>query len=163
MKKLPAVAVAAISLMGLAQAIDLPLMKEGLWSIRTQTTNNPGNNKTDFTQKLCRSHAYEEYARGLAKNRPGCKTISESLSGGVYTTEVECAERGTVIKSKTVATSQGDSAAHSESHATYTPAFHGMSEMIMIQDQKYLGSCPSGVGPGDRIAQDGAVTHTWKH
>ena len=163
MKVLPAVATAALLLISLAQAIDFPLVKEGLWSIRMQTTENPGNKKTDFTSKLCRNHAYDEYSRALAKKQPTCKTINENLSGGKYTSETECTVRGSVLRTKAVVTIQGDSETHSESHTTYMPPLFGMSEEDIIQDQKYLGNCPAGVEPGDRIAQDGKVTHTWRH
>jgi hypothetical protein len=162
-KVLPAVLTAVLLLMiGLAQAIDLPSMKEGLWSIRMQTTDNPGNKKTDFTSKLCRNHAFDEYSRGLAKKMPGCKTINENFSGSKYTSEMECTTQGSVLRSKTLTTIQGDSETHSETHVTYTPPLRGVSDEDLIQDQKYLGSCPTGVGPGDRISQDGTIMHTWR-
>jgi hypothetical protein len=65
----------------------------------------------------------------------------------------------TVIDSKGTATFQGDSAAHSETHATYSPAMAGLSETTMIMDQKYVGACPAGAVAGDRIAADGRITH----
>jgi hypothetical protein len=163
MKKVPAVAFGVVVLIGLAQAIDYPQMKEGLWSITMQIINNPGNVKTRGTQKLCRSHAYDDYARSLAKNTAGCKTVSENVSGGTYTIELECLQKGTTLKSKTVATLQGDSSVHSEGHTTYSPALRGVSEMTMMQDQKYVGSCPAGIMPGDRISEDGTVMHLWRH
>jgi hypothetical protein len=69
----------------------------------------------------------------------------------------------TVIETKGTATFSGDTSTHSESHATYTPAMAGISEMTMIQDQKYVGSCPAGAQPGDRINADGTVIHLGKH
>ena len=150
-------------LVGLALAIEPPQMKEGLWSVRTQMTDDPGNVKRDFTQKLCRSQAYDQHALDLAKNLKGCKVVSENFTGGTYTAESECNVQGAVIKSKATTTYQGDTAFRSESHATYTPAFHGVSETTVMVDQKYLGACPAGVQPGDRIAADGSITHTWRH
>ncbi len=158
MRKLPAIAVATVVLIGLAQAIDYPRMKEGLWAISQQTISSPGNVKRQITQKICRSHAYDDYARARLRNAPGCKA-SENFSGSTYTTELECIIKGTTTKSKTVVTMQGDSAVHSESHSTYSPALGGMSDMTIIQDQKYAGSCPSGIAPGDLISEDGKVTH----
>jgi hypothetical protein len=32
----------------------------------------------------------------------------------------------------------------------------------MIQDQRYLGSCPAGMKPGDRIMADGSIVHRAK-
>ena len=163
MRKIAGAVMAAGLFLALAQPVSPPPVKEGLWSVHMISVDNPGNRKTDFTSKLCRSHAYDEYAQSLAKNRPGCKMLHENLSGGVYSAESECNVAGTVIRTSAKTTLQGDTAFHSESHATYTPAFHGTTESTIVIEQAYLGSCPAGVQPGDRIAQDGTVTHTWRH
>jgi hypothetical protein len=163
MRKTPVFVLVILFLVGLALAVEPPPMKEGLWSVRTQMTNQPGNAKTDFTFKLCRSHAYDQHALELAKNNKGCKLVSENFTGGTYTLDSECNMGGTVLKSKTTTTFQGDTASHSETHGTYTPAFQGMTGSTIIQDQKYLGACPAGVGPGDRINADGSIMHLWRH
>jgi len=163
MRKTPAFVLGFLLLVGLALAIQPPQMKEGLWSVRTQSTDNPGNIKSDHTQKLCRNHAYDQYAHELAKNMKTCKVLSENFTGGTYTVDTECKLAGSVIKSRSTTTYQSDTAFRSESHASYTPEFHGIGEMTLIVDQKYLGACPSGVQPGDRIAEDGTITHLWRH
>jgi hypothetical protein len=141
-------------------AADPPVMKEGLWSIHTVSTDQPGDKKTEGTQKLCRSHAYDERVRAMAAQQSAktCKTISENTAGGTMTTENQCTVGGSVLKTKAVVTFNGDSA-HSETHTSYTPAMYGMSETTMVMDQKYLGPCPAGVQPGDRIGPDGKVNH----
>jgi hypothetical protein len=53
----------------------------------------------------------------------------------------------------------GDTAAHSETRATYTPPMYGLTETTMVMDQKYVGACPAGVGPGDTIEAGGKVIH----
>lgn len=75
---------------------------------------------------------------------------------------MRCVIGETVILSKGTVTFQGDTSAHSVSHATYTPAMGGLSETTMIMDQKYVGSCPAGIRPGDRVQQDGTVVHLGK-
>ena len=70
---------------------------------------------------------------------------------------------GTVLDTKGTVVFQGDTSAHGEDHTTYTPAMNGISESTMIQDQKYVGSCPAGQQPGDITNADGRVIHTWKH
>jgi hypothetical protein len=162
MKRLLMCAIAVVCLVGFAAAIDLPAAKEGLWSMRMQTTDNPGNVKSDFTQKICRNHAYDQAAQAKAKNMPGCKVLNENLSGHTYTIEIDCKIAGSVIHSKGVTTFTGDSAFRSETHATYAPALNGVSDTTMIIDQKYLGSCPSGTEPGDIIRADGTIIHTGK-
>jgi Protein of unknown function (DUF3617) len=156
-------ATALLLLIGTAYAADLPELKEGLWSVHKQTTTNPENSKSDTTSTICRNHAYDQHVRSLMKSMKGCSVVSESLQGGTYVLETRCEITGTMVDSKGTVTSQGDNATHSETHATYTPAMAGISEMTIIMDQKYVGSCPAGVQPGDITQADGRVSHTWKH
>jgi hypothetical protein len=162
MKKLLIAVAAVVWVAGLAGGIDLPPMKEGLWSIHTQSIDNPGNVKREFSQKICRNHAYDDAARAKAKNMPGCKVLNENLSGQTYTIEMECTISGSVLHSKGVTTRTGEESFRSENHATYTPALHGVSESTMIMEQKYEGSCPAGTEPGDIIRADGTILHTGK-
>src|SRR6202051_1279737 len=164
MKTVTAIAAALLLLSsGTANAIDPPAMKEGLWSIHNQSVNNPGHKKLDRTSTVCRSHAYDQHVLQEVKAMKGCKTLSESLKGGEYSVHTQCTVAGTVVDSKSTVIFKGDSAAHSESNATYNPALAGISEMTLIQDQKYVGSCPAGVQPGDITQPDGSVVHAWKH
>jgi hypothetical protein len=162
MNKMVIGVIVILCLVGFAAAIDLPPMREGLWSIHTQTSDNPGNVKHDFTQKICRNHAYDDAARAKAKNMPGCKVLNENLSAHTYTIEMECNIAGSVIHSKGVTTSTGEDAVRSETHTTYAPAMRGVSDTTMIMEQKYEGSCPAGIEPGDIIRPDGTILHTGK-
>ena len=152
---------AAALVLPLAQADDMPVMKEGLWSIRTQTSDNSGNKNSDETYTLCRNHAYDKSSQDLAKTVPGCTKMSLSVQGGKMSTEVNCVVAGTTILTKGTGT-VSDTSSHSELHTTYSPAFNGMSEGTMIMDQKYLGSCPAGALPGDRTNANGSVIHLGK-
>jgi hypothetical protein len=164
MKKIMGFAAALLLLTStVVNAVDPPIMKEGLWSIRNQSVNNPGDKKSDHTSTVCRSHAYDQHALQDEKAMKGCKTISESLQGSEYSIHTHCVVAGTEIDSKSTVTFKGDTVAHSESHATYNPAMGGISEMTLIQDQKFVGNCPAGVQPGDITQPDGTVVHTWKH
>lgn len=157
------VAAALLLPIGLANATDMPELKEGLWSNHTQTIDNPGNKKTENTSTVCRNRAYDQYARSLSKgNMKSCTTVNEGFQGGKYLQEIHCVIAGTTLDTKGTITFEGDTAAHSESHTTYTPAMGGMSESTMIMDSKYVGSCPAGAQPGDITYPDGRVTH-WKH
>jgi hypothetical protein len=147
---------------GIAHAVNLPEQKEGLWSIQTQSVDNPGNKKIESTSTICRSHAYDQYVRSLTKTLKDCTTVNESFQAGKYHVEVHCAAGGVVTESKGTTTFQATSA-HAETHVTYTPAFDGVSETTVIMDQKYIGSCPAGAQPGDMTHADGRVTHLWKH
>jgi hypothetical protein len=54
-------------------------------------------------------------------------------------------------------TAEGDMAFHTESHTTWAPATNGVSQSNTIIDQKYIGSCPAGVRPGDRMPAIGST------
>jgi hypothetical protein len=144
------VAVAFATQIGAAYAVDLPEIKQGLWQIRTQTVDNPGNKRSEGSVMLCRDHAFDKRAKALARNVKGCDTSNESFANGRYTAETRCEIGSTVIVSKGVVTFRGDRSTHSEIHVTYTPTFAGNADETMIQDQTYLGDCPAGMHPGDR-------------
>lgn len=167
MKKMLVSAAAVILLaIGIANADDppaLPEMKEGLWSMQKHMVENPGNKRSDQTSTICRNHAYDRHSLSVAKGVKGCTTIGESFQGGKYSLQTHCLLAGTVVDSKGTTTFQGDTAAHAESHATYTPALAGISETTMIMDSKFEGSCPADMQPGDMKAADGKVIHLWKH
>lgn len=137
---------------------DEPELREGLWTIRQQTTEKPSGKKRDTTFKLCRNHAFDHHANELAKKVPGCEAPIESRSSGKRQIEQRCTIQGSVMVTKAVTTYDAD-AIHSESHTTTTPPLFGVSETLMIQDHRFEGSCPAGTQPGDKIDSTGKVTH----
>lgn len=153
------VAITAALLLQLAAATDAPEVKEGLWSVHMQFTDNPGNKKTEGSYSLCRDHAYDQAARARAKQIPGCTITNENLSSGKYTIQMRCVRMGSTVESTSVTTFSGDAALHTETHSTNTPPLHGVSEQTVVMDQKYTGSCPAGTKPGDRINSDGSIMH----
>ena len=154
MKKILIYAAAILLPIGMALAANPPDVKEGLWSIHTQTTNIPGNVKSESTSTICRNHAYDQYTNGLAKNVKGCTMSNENYEGNKYTMDMRCTIGATTIESKGTVTYSGDTSTHSESQATGTTT---------IQDQKYIGACPAGMQPGDMMLPNGTINHLWKH
>lgn len=153
---------AALFLAGFAvYAADPLTIKEGLWSIHTTSIDNPGNKKSEGTRSICRNHDYDLRIRQQTqtKQKQTCKTYTQTFSGNTLTTESECTVRGSVLKGKSVATFNGDTSVHSETHTTYTPTLFGTDESAMIQDQKYIGACPTGMEPGDLMDASGKITH----
>jgi hypothetical protein len=39
----------------------------------------------------------------------------------------------------------------------------GKTSEKMTMDFAYVGSCPAGIQPGDRVSADGTVMHLWHH
>jgi hypothetical protein len=161
MKRWLILAVTVVSL-SIAYTANVPDVKEGLWSVHTTTINNPGNQRSEGTYTLCRNHAFDEAVLARAKNMKNCTIVHENMRGSEYSTQTHCVIGSTVIETKGTVTFQADTAFHSESHGTYTPAMGGISDMTIIMDQKYIGSCPAGQQPGDQTNADGTVMHLGK-
>ena len=147
---------------GAVPAVHHPKLKEGLWTVHTQSSNAVGKPSIgEYT--ICRDQAFDDHSESLANAMKGCTKVRETFDGHRYVSEVRCSVGKTVIDSKAEVTFHGDTETHSESSSTFTPPMDGMSTMTMTMDQKYLGSCPAGVKPGDRTSADGTVTHLGKH
>ena len=70
MKKWLALMAAALLLpLAIATAAGPLEQKEGLLSIPRQSINNPGNQKTESSSTICRSHTYDAYTLSLVKNK----------------------------------------------------------------------------------------------
>jgi hypothetical protein len=151
MNKLMTISAAAF-LLSIARAADPPPLKEGLWDVSGESIVNPGGKKTEFNYQLCRNHAYDKAMDALVKNAPGCTTSFDDLGGGRFASASSCSAEGTLIVSKGTYTHESATATHSDSYATYTPAYRGKTDERVLQDQRYVGDCPAGMKPGDRIA-----------
>jgi hypothetical protein len=149
-KALPPMCIAIVFL-SIARAADPPPLKEGLWEISGQSVENPGSKHTDFKYQICRNHAYDSAMDALVKNAKGCTTSFDDLGGGRFASSSSCNVDGTVIVSKGTYTYENMTSTHSESYATYSPAYKGKTDEHVVQDQHYLGGCPAGMKPGDRI------------
>jgi len=91
-------------------------------------------------------------------DQPGNKTID-----GKYFICRNHAYDAYVETLKNVPGCVSDTSIHSETNATYTPLFMGHASEKMTMDFAYVGSCPAGIQPGDRVDQTGAVRHLWRH
>jgi len=139
-----------VLLLSVAYAADPPKLKEGLWSVHSESTGNPGNVKNTADFNLCRDHAYDDLVRTRDKSIRGCTVGSDNFADGKLTTEIHCNLMGVITDSKTVTSYQGDTATHSETEATFEPAKGGLTDQTTITDQKYIGACPAGMKPGTR-------------
>jgi hypothetical protein len=158
MKKPLVVVIPVLLLFGTAYALDTPPMKEGLWKLHMVTTS-PNAAPMDMTYTICRNHAYDNSIHQMVEKKTGCSINADSISGSKRTYSSSCKVGATTIMSSAVVTWSGDTHFHTETHTTYTPAFSGMTQSTMIQDQTYVGSCPAGMSPGDRMMANGQVQH----
>ncbi len=147
---------------GIAAADERPDLDEGLWTVHVRNTDNPGNRTSETTYSICRDHAFDKASEAAAKELKGCTLVSESFAADTYAVDMRCAIDGTVIESAGTTVFAGTSATHTEARATYTPPMAGTTDTTLVRDEKFLGACPAGTEPGDRIAEDGSVTHLRK-
>jgi hypothetical protein len=138
---------------------DMPPVKEGMWKIHSVDTA-PGQPPTDSTMSLCRNHAYDQHVRDVAqKTLSTCSTLSDVKLGSKRALTISCKISGSTITTKSVLTATGDNYYRSESETTYSPALYGQSHLSSVNEQTYVGACPSGMAPGDRMLANGEIQH----
>jgi hypothetical protein len=142
-----------------AHAGDPPKFKEGLWEVHVINEEKPVGKKTDLIYRLCRDHAYDKAADAILKNLPGCTTVIKDVGGGKFSSASNCVVNGTTVVSTAITTFMGTTASHSETSAKFIPPVNGKTDETMTQDQRYIGSCPSDLKPGDTISPDGFIRH----
>jgi hypothetical protein len=157
MRNTSSIATAALLLSVAAYAADPPPLQEGMWEVRGRSIENPGARVTNFSYRLCRNHAFDAAMDAQVKNAKECQTSFDELGAGKFASASSCTLGGRVIVSKGTYTYESTTSTRAESHATYTPAFNGKTEESLVQEQRYIGECPAGVNPGDRIMSDGTV------
>ena len=129
-----------------AHAGDYPNIKEGLWST---TTIMSDAKRAPQTGSMCNSTAVmQSVIDAHKKTDQPCKITSLTHSGAVYTEQTECTIGGQVRKSTSVTTFTGDSAVHTEIH-------QADGTVTVTSDSKYVGTCPTGMVPGDFVGADG--------
>jgi opacity protein-like surface antigen len=157
MKKTITLAALAALCLSAAQAADPPPLQEGLWEVRGRSVENPGGKASDFSYRLCRNRAFDAAMDAQVKNAKECTTSFDDLGGGRFAAASSCSLGGRTIVSKGTYTYDSAVSTHQESHATYTPPFQGKTEETLTQEQHFVGPCPAGMNPGDRIMANGVL------
>jgi hypothetical protein len=132
----------------IASAVDFPQRQEGLWERHNQTIQNPGNRKIELTSTICRDHTYDKSVTVTKPSDPSCTYDLKDLGGGNYSSQTRCTIDATVVETAQTFSYQAGSV-HSETHIKYTPALGGRTDMTVILDEKFVGSCPANMKPGD--------------
>ncbi len=124
-----------------------PPTKEGLWETHS-VRSEQGKTLSDTSVRMCQSRVITESmqadAEKLRKENQCISNVAQPTSNS-YVEETRCAKgpnAGSVTR--VIYTHQGDTSSHTEMHLNV-----GKSETVMIMDAKYVGSCPTGMKPGD--------------
>lgn len=152
-----ALGAAVVLLAALARAATPPALKEGLWQVHGEITEKPGNRHSEFAYRLCRNHAFDRSMDEQIRNVQGCRTSFDSLGRGRFASASRCTVDNVVIDSNGTTVYESDTATHAESRAHYAPAYRGRTDETLVEDQHYVGPCPAGMQPGDRLMPDGSL------
>jgi hypothetical protein len=124
-----------------------PPMKDGFWEVHSTQTQQ-GKTVSETTMQMCRAEESTKSMQSTGeemRKKNQCTSSVTQPAHNTYVEESRCAlgpNPGSVTK--VIYTYQGDTASHTEMHMNI-----GNSETVMITDAKYLGSCPTGMKPGD--------------
>ena len=130
-----------------ADAADAPRRKSGLWEMKTQMAGMPGQGP----MQMCVDQASDNVMQERAKEKVNCPVMDVSRSAGKVTIHAVCKHEGVTSTSDSVITGDFDSAYRNDMVVRYDPPQHGMKEMKMVQEARWLGPCKSGQKPGDVI------------
>ncbi|MBS1190303.1 MAG: hypothetical protein H6R10_2095 [Rhodocyclaceae bacterium] len=135
-------------LAGAAQAADMPKRKSGLWEMKTQMAGMPSAGAMQMCVDQNTDNLMQEQARG---EKPNCSAMDVNRSGGKMAIHSVCKHEGITVTTDAVITGDFESGYKSDMKMRYSPPQHGMSEMQMTQEAKWLGPCKPGQKPGDMM------------
>ncbi len=139
---------AAALFAGSAGAADMPKRKSGLWEMKNQMEGMPSQGAV----QMCVDQASDNVMQDRAREKVNCPTIDVNSAPGKVTIHAVCKmEDGTTATTDSVMTGDFNSAYRNDMKIRYTPARHGMGEMKMVQEVRWLGPCKPGQKPGDVI------------
>ena len=84
-----------------------------------------------------------------------CSKHDLKVTANKVTAEAVCDLGGSKMRSQSVMTLTGNSAYHTEAHASFDPPMNGMKESTTIIEGKHIGACKPGQQPGDMTLPTG--------
>ena len=130
-----------------ADAADAPRRKSGLWEMKTQMAGMPAQGP----MQMCVDQASDNVMQERAKEKANCPVMDVSRGTGKVTIHAVCKHEGVTSTSDSVITGDFDSAYRNDMVVRYDPPQHGMKEMKMVQEARWLGPCKASQKPGDVI------------
>lgn len=134
---------------GAVQAADaMPKRKSGLWEMKTRMEGMPSPGPMQMCVDRSTDDLIQERAGAL---KPDCSVMDVRNGGGRMTIHSVCRHESSTITTDAVITGDFESTYRNEMKVSYSPPQHGMSEMRMVQDARWLGPCKAGQKAGDVI------------
>ncbi|MGB2901902.1 MAG: DUF3617 family protein [Candidatus Dechloromonas phosphoritropha] len=135
----------AVLLAAPASAADAPKRKSGLWEVRTEMAGMPSRGPI----QMCVDQTSDNLMQERAREKSNCSVMDVSRGAGKVTIHSVCKFDGTTATTDAVITGDFDSTYRNDMLIRYNPPQHGMSEMKMTQEARWLGPCKPGQKPGD--------------
>ena len=124
-----------------ADALEMPQPKAGLWEARAQTSAN-GAAPLVMTGKACSDPAVEKARK--AANESFIKTCSKydvHKEGGKWILNSVCKMSGSTISAQVIYEPNGENAYQMVTDQSFNPPLAGRSHTRTVQDGKWLGPC----------------------
>lgn len=144
----PLVLVLAACLANGALAADLPKRKPGLWEISTRMEGMPAMGPM---QQCIDRNTDDLLQQEAKKGKLDCSAMEVKTQGNRVAVHSVCRIEGSTASTDALFTGAFESAYQGDITVRYAPPLHGMSEMKMSQQAKWLGPCKPGQKAGDVI------------
>ena len=135
----------AVLLAAPASAADAPKRKSGLWEVRTEMAGMPSRGPI----QMCVDQTSDNLMQERAREKSNCSVMDVSRGAGKVTIHSVCKFDGTTATTDAVITGDFDSTYRNDMLIRYNPREHGMGEMKMTPEARWLGPCKPGQKPGD--------------
>lgn len=140
----------ALILPTLAQAVDLPKRKSGLWELTMQMPQT-GHKQT---MQQCIDSATDDISRQQAEAMQGknqCNPPEITRAGNKITVHGVCKMDNSTVTTDSTFTGDWSSAYHGDIATRFDPPLYGQAGSKMSIDAKWLGPCAPGQKPGDMV------------
>ena len=126
-----------------ADALDIPSEKPGLWEIRAQNSSDGKAGGRDGTMQICMDTATMAQSKQLSDeyNRKNCSKNEIRKEGNKWIRSLVCNVGTSNVSTQQTFEFNGDSAYHAEVISTYDPPSAGRTRTHVIRDGKWLGAC----------------------
>ena len=126
-----------------ADALEFPSPKPGLWEIRAQNFSDGKTGDKDGTMQQCMDAATMAASKQMNDeyNKKNCSKNETRRDGNKWIRSLICKVGASTLNGQQTLEFNGDNAYHSEGISNYDPAFSGLTRKRLIVDAKWLGPC----------------------
>ena len=133
---------AAVLFPVVADALEHPQSKLGMWEIRQQMANDGAALTALPTTQACLNAAFMEDAKMSEEMvRKMCSKNEVRKDGSKWITTSVCKIGGSTVSGLTTFEFNGENAYHIDINSTYDPPMGGSSRSHMVRDGRWLGPC----------------------